>query len=206
RRQEIWDKLSDGIRRLEDDPVGTEKITGTEKIKWEMSQRWFALRYRYLCRAYALRWVVSQDITDKNASSDADLVDAYKAIQKALQVAGGSGLERERMVNLLEAARLNVLAMFGERIGSKNGGATITSPLSFGAGLYYLDAAFREIAEEKKRREVGWLEILSYRIASYFAIVSGQRKNNEIERVRDNHTLFQFLSKNVDEMRDMVAN
>jgi hypothetical protein len=200
RCQEIWDKLSDGIRRLEEDPVGTEEI------KWEMSQRWFALRYRYLCRAYTLRWVVGQDITDQNASSDADLVDAYKAIQKALQVAGGPGLERERMVNLLEAARLNVLAMFGERIGSRKGRDTIISPLSFGAGLYYLDAAFREIAEEKERRDVKWLEILSYRIASYFAIVSGKRKSIEIERVRDNGTLFQFLSNSVEEMRDIVAN
>jgi hypothetical protein len=198
----IKDKLSYGITRLEDDPVGTEKI------KWEMSQRWLALRYRYLCRAYALRWVVGQDIADENAPGDADLVDAYKAIQKALQVAGGPGLERERMVNLLEAARLNILAMFGERIGSskRGGGATSISPLSFGAGLYYLDAAFREIDEVKKRREVGWLQILSYRIASYFAAVSGQERTAEIERVRDNDTLFRFLHKSVDEMRDIVAN
>ncbi|HEX7312802.1 MAG TPA: SIR2 family protein [Pyrinomonadaceae bacterium] len=201
RHSGIRDKLSYGIRRLEDDPVGAENI------QWEISQRWLALRYRYLCRAYALRWVVGQGIADGNALGDADLVDAYKAIQKALEVAQGPGLERERMVNLLEAARLNILAMFGERLGSgKRGGeATSISPLSFGAGLYYLDAAFREIDEVKKRREVGWLQILSYRIASYFAAVSGQERRAEIARVRENNALFTFLSKSVDEMRDIVA-
>ena len=166
-----------------------------------MSQRWFALRHRYLCRGYALRWVVDQQIVGQEARNDTDLVDAYENLQKALQVAGGPGLERERVVNLLEAARLNLLAMFGERLGNgRRRRLTNVSPLSFGAGLYYLDAAFREIDES------GWLQILGYRIASYFAIVSGRGRSAEFDRVRDNKTLFQFLSMNVDQMRDTVEN
>lgn len=171
------------------------------KYQKMMSPRWSALRYRYLCRGYALRWVVGQDRVSREARGDSDLADAYKNIQKALHVAGGPGLERERMVNLLEAARLNVLAMFGERIGNgKERKSNSVSPLSFGAGLYYLDAAFRE------KDKTGWLTMLGYRIASYFAIVSGQGRRAEFERVSENKTLFEFLRLDVDQMRDTVAN
>jgi len=197
RCQVIYERLSKGILRLEDDPVPNDRV------KWEMSQRWFALRYRYLCRAYALRWVVGQGLNEAPVSGDADLVDAYKAIQKALQVAAGVGLERERMVNLLEAARLNILAMFGEKVGMRRGLSNV-SPLSFAAGLHYLDAAFRQL-DEMKSPEVGWLQILGYRIASYFMIVSAERRYPEVDRVRENDPLFQFLNKDVAQARETVT-
>jgi SIR2-like protein len=199
RRQEVHQKLTTGLELLQEDPVETEKIT------WEMSQRWFALRYRYLCRGYALRWVVMESGSDQ-AQSDSDLFNAYKYIQMALQVAAGSGLERERIVNLLEAARLNVLAMFGERLASAiRRKSTSISPLSFGAGLHYLDAAFCEMDRMKKRQEVEWLLILGHRIASYFAIVSGPERVAEFERVQDNKTLHKFLTMSLEKMRNMVA-
>jgi hypothetical protein len=201
RSQEVQKKLTAGLERLEEDPVKTEQIT------WEMSQRWFALRYRYLCRGYALRWIVTQPGSDKAQSDGSDLFDAYRYIQMALQVAAGSGLERERIVNLLEAARLNVLAMFGERIASATGRRSVNiSPLSFAAGLHYLDAAFRELDRMKKRQEAEWLLILGYRIASYFAIVSGPERVAEFERVQVNKRLSQFLTMGSDKMRERVAN
>jgi hypothetical protein len=200
RSPEVHAKLTSGLKLLEEDPVKTEKIT------WEMSPRWFALRYRYLCRGYALRWIVTQPGYAKAQSDGGDLFDAYRYIQMALQVAGGPGLERERIVNLLEAARLNVLAMFGERIARAKGKRSLNiSPLSFAAGLHYLDAAFRELDQMKKRQEIEWLLILGYRIASYFAVVSGPERVEEFERLQVNKKLYQFLTMSSDKMRKMVA-
>jgi hypothetical protein len=201
RNGELVARLTRGIGLLEEDPEPDAE--GGRDV----SRRWLALRYRYLARAYALRWVVTRERKSSCDTDDADLVDAYRTIQDALHVAEGQGLERERVVNLLEAARLNVLAMFGERVdGGSFDNAGRVSPLSYGAGLYYLDSAFRAMEPFRRgKMRIHWLLALGYRIAGYFALVAGPGRRAEMDRVKENADLYDFLQMTPDEMVKKVA-
>lgn len=213
RSQDAYDQLTEGINLLVEEPKEDEQNV------WKLSPRWLAYRYRYQCRAYALRWVISQQPgIGPGSSGDGDLIDAYEAIQMALEGTVGSGLERHRMINLLEATRLNILVMFGEKINlGKQERVARFSPLSFGAGLHYLDMAFQEIARVEqllcqieqsgqhtgKEGHLSWLRILGYRLASYFALVLGQMRQNEIQRVH-NQDLKSFLKLDARRMSKRV--
>lgn len=136
---------------------------------WKPSPRWQALRFRYLSRGYALRWLLRQCTNPADQCPDGDLVEAYTAIQTAIACAAGPGLERQQIVNSLEAARLNLFAISGDALRNQ----TLPrwhdlSPLSAAAGIFYLDQAFAGI----ERFEDRWLCIIGKRVASYFGLLS----------------------------------
>ena len=146
-------------------------------------QRWLA-RLSAAWRGYALRWVVSRGIAAQqgpiNAEyDDRDLVRAYEAIQRSIDESSGHGLERQRVASLFEAARLNILALYGAPIG-RGREALEMSPLSFAAGLHYLDMAFVELGSPGSAMPE-WLEILGSRLVAYFRIVTGDRKPEAAE-------------------------
>jgi len=99
---------------------------------------------------------------------------ALSAVQTALEQTIGHGLERQRIVNLMEAARLYVLAMFGERLGRAGNGVgnMSVSPLLVGASLHFLDRAFCALSAGGRPPDK-WLNALGYRMASFVAIVAG---------------------------------
>lgn len=158
------DDLSDALGYLEDEMTDRQM----KDLLWPLSARWPALRYRYRCRAYALRWLVCRHLNKRRC--DDDLFKAFRALIEGFQRTEGPGLERERVINLLEAARLNIIAMFGEKRGRGSAGRDLSaSPLTISAGVHYLDDAFIAIGRIKDR----WLLALGYRLASYLRLIAG---------------------------------
>ena len=160
---------------------------------WISSPRWPALRNRYQCRGYALKWIIG--LPDQEG--DADILRAYRAIQRTLEQTTGRGLERQHLVNLLEAARLHILTIFGERVRNK-GRAHATSAATMGAGLDFLDEAFKSLKAPDE-----WLMALGYRLASYLALVAGPQLQAVLSEVKHGK-LREFLSQDLDSMRDEV--
>jgi hypothetical protein len=196
RTRENLGRLDEGVALLEKNPAQNLEV------KWRPpSSRWRALRYRYLARALGLKWVIRCSESGAGTMRDDDLIRAYEWIQKAIEEAKGPGLERQRIVNFLEAARLNVFALFGERIRrTKPGAVDGASPLTLAAGVYYLEIAFTEIDKAAKEKvDVTWLRVLGFRLASYFAIVSGVPRGELARRVT-NKDLAQFFKLTLDQM------
>ena len=165
--EERTDKAYEGLSEA------LENLTYEEaSTLWPLSARWPALRYRYQCRAYALRWLVGQHL--RKPGFDEDILKAFRAINEGFGQSEGPGLERERVINRLEAARLNIIAMFGEKLRQRGRGPIMdASPLTISAGLHYLDDAFVAIRNIPEKGPDGWLLALGYRLASYLYLVAG---------------------------------
>ena len=175
---------------------------GAEAL-WPLSRRWPAMRYRYQCRAYALRWIVGQHLGKEGC--DKDILKAFRAIQQGFAETKGDGLERQQVVNLLEAARLNILAMFGEKLRQGGAGAIMdASPLTVGAGLHYLDEGFRAIENIPEEAPDQWLLALGYRLASYIALVAGPGLSAQMGEVQSTK-LKEFLQKDAEGMVQTVG-
>src|ERR1043165_8303834 len=157
RTETAYEKLSEAINKY--------LIYEGAGALWPLSKRMPAERYRYQCRAYALRWIVGQHLGKEGC--DEDILKAFRAIQQGFAETKGDGLERQQVVNLLEAARLNILAMFGEKL-RRSGQGTImdASPLTIGAGLHYLDEGFGAIGRIPEKGPDLWLRALGYRLAA----------------------------------------
>src|SRR5205807_22077 len=78
---------------------GIELLQGPADLRldWNVSKRWHAMRHRYLCRGYALRWFIGHTSNTSSEISSADLVAAYASIQDALVLSRGPGLERQHV-------------------------------------------------------------------------------------------------------------
>lgn len=168
RNMQAYDALTFAIEKLEDE---------TSCKKGEKPPiRWNAMRYRYLCRAYALRWLVSQTGNQftglsERKNSRGDLLAAHNAIGRALDETRGPGLERQQVVNLFESSRISLLELFGERILGTAPSDSV-SP-SAARCLGFLDASFRRISGLLAHAEGKELDVLGFRIATYFAMVAG---------------------------------
>jgi hypothetical protein len=202
----IYDELSRALDYLKVSPGEAEagNRNASRRLLWKVSPHWPVLRSRYQCRGYALRWLVGQQLN--RPECDGYIIKAFQAIQKAFAQTRGRGLERQQVVNLLEAARLNILAMFGEKKRrEQNRQIQIASPLTIGAGLYYLDRAFSVLTPQQTRETSNkWLLALAYRLASYLALVAGDGLRHELEEVKSKE-LKKFLSRGADKMVEEVA-
>ena len=175
--------------------LNTDPITGGENT-WRPSGRWSAMRHRYRCRGYGLRWLLRRFL-EPDQTHEEDLVVAYDALQDALSYRGG-GLERQVVLNLLEAARLNVVVMFGEQAApSSLPQHRSTSPLTLAACVYYLDQAFDAMESVPESLNEKWVQILGYRLASYFAVLSRGRFGAPEAKNAD---LVNFLARSIDDM------
>lgn len=193
RTGEVLHRIDDGLKLLDTDPVETG-----ENI-WGISGRWSATRHRYQCRGYALRWLLLKQL-EPDQTHEGDLTIAYDALQRALNHKG-RGLERQVVLNLLEAARLNLIVMFGERISQPTGKCNANSPLTLAACVYYLDKAFDAMASIPNGANERWVQILGFRLASYFAVLSSGLGAPRAA----NGKLNDFLERSFDEMIDVVT-
>jgi SIR2-like domain len=194
-----WQMLTDGLEFLQEEPwLGW-------KSRWRSSPRWRALRLRYVCRGHALRWVVAHELPGAQKLNDEDLVQAYAAIRAAIDETGGLGLERQRVASLLEATRLNTLVLFGERIRSGlSSRSPRQSPLSFAAGLHYLDTAFVEMGPGMEHGR-GWLKLLGGRLATYLAVVASLQPRVDTQHVKSEE-LKAFFNLGIERMIERVVN
>ena len=158
-----------------------DRLSGEPAERKMPSPRWWADRHRYLCRAYCLRWLIGQVLG--MVDGDGMLLAAYRQMQEAFGIPRGVGYERQRVVNLLEAARMNVIALYGFRKLNRRGPEAGDAPLTLDAGLYYLSEAFHNIEARQqalrrahKKARPTWLEILAYRLASYYILVAGRER------------------------------
>jgi SIR2-like domain len=110
-----------------------------------VSGRWQALRYRYLARAYALRWFLTVGSKSKQQSGlehghdeSNDLVKAFEAASKALEIVGSSNLQRDRIVTHQEIARIAIIAAYASIIPSKADGA---SHFALYTAIHHLDSS-----------------------------------------------------------------
>jgi hypothetical protein len=194
RTRNTYDELTKALEYLAYEKTGT---------LWPLSARWPALRYRYQCRAYALRWLVGQHLGERQC--DEDILKAFRAIQEGLQNTGGPGLERQRVINLLEAARLNIIAMFGEKLRRRGRGPMMdASPLTISAGLHYLDDAFMAIDGIPEKGPDEWLLALGYRLASYLYVVAGDGLAVVTEGIRSEQLRPFLLEKDAEAMAAAV--
>lgn len=202
----IYDELGEALDYLAFQPDRGDAGAPAAKRRplWKVSPHWPMLRARYRCRGYALRWLVGQHLGEREC--DGDIIRAFKDIQKTFAQTRGRGLERQQVINLLEAARLNILAMFGEKKRrERNRQIQMASPLTIGAGLYYLDRAFCVLTPQQTRETSNrWLLALAYRLASYLALVAGDSLRHELNEVKSKD-LKRFMARSVDDMVGEVA-
>lgn len=213
--------VDDAIQRLEFDENDQLALPFLQELM-ERGRRgpaasWRAERERYLARAKTLRWLLG--VRKGGCAATADLRDAFQHLQRGMEHATGSGMERHRVVNSLESVRLNVLVLFGQRIVRPSTAAE-ASPLTVSAAAHYLDDAFRrmgELRESKKRVHVDWLEALGLSLAAYLSLLTmekgryggprpsdpkiasflGEKPEVQYESV---HTLYAQMSETVGEM------
>lgn len=200
RTEDVYKILSQGIGLLED----TEPSLGSER--WPISPRWWAMRNRYLARGHALRWIVAQHISQEHIKKESEdgFFRAHSKIQEAIQEAQGPGLGRQELLNLLEAARLGILEMFGERIRLIQSGLRAhVRPSGLSACLYQLDSAFQKF--QYPAGDKAWLENMGYRLASYVVVLAGTLSGAEVELLT-NPKLRDFFNKNdtLDRMTECV--
>ena len=194
-------RLSNGIDLLMNDP------NPPLDDGWGTSPRWSAMRYRYLCRGYALRWLIANEPSVRQPGGDrgaSDLFLAHETIQRSLEETNGPGMERQQVLNMLEAARLTILEMFGEQTrlssGQRQGRNLVCGT---GACGEYLDAAFHKMGTVAEGH-AGWLKLQGLRLASYFAVLSGPFVDSEIATVRHKE-LREFLRLKNEVMRNQVV-
>ena len=136
---------------------------------------------------------------------DEDILKAFRAIQEGFQKTEGAGLERQRVINLLEAARLNIIAMFGEKLRRRGRRPSMdASPLTIGAGLHYLDDAFMAIGSIPEKGPDEWLLALGYRLASYLHVVAGDDLAPVVGNVRSELLRPFLVEKDADAMAKAV--
>ncbi len=147
----------------EDDEAGTRG-----RIARFPSPRWAALRKRYLARGIAFKWVINI-ARERKPPPGADLLVAYKLLHEAEHETIGPGLEEQQALNFLETARLNVVALFGERLL----GAWRLPELTVAAAVHYLSEFFSRLSSlPPDVGNVKWLQLLGYRTASYLSLVA----------------------------------
>ena len=199
-------ELSSGISLLQSDPwheLCKSVPSLMDKENWGAPSRWLAMKYRYEARGRALRWVVSTG-TD-TAQGFGDLIEAYASIQRAVGQTSGRDLERQEMLNVLEATRLSILVMFGERVmrGPQAGGVRST-PFGCGVALYHLNEAFNMIESLETPSRDQWHCVLAHRLASYFALLAAPIQEGELSNI-NNKILRSFLRLSAKQMKDDVV-
>jgi hypothetical protein len=200
------EELSRGISLLQSDPWPqlSESVPSLGKRgTWGAPARWLAMRYRYEARGHALKWIVK---TEAGVSQDAsDLIAAYACMQNAMGQTAGRNLERQSVLNILEALRLSILVMFGERVipGPRVRGIRST-PFSRAMGLHYLYEAFDMIRTIKTPSDDGWHRVLAHRLASYFSLVARPFQDDELNAI-GNDTLRAFLRESPEKIKEAVV-
>ena len=197
RTEQNCKRLSKGIQLLSEDPGRSQ---GDE---WGLSPRWSAMRCRYLCRGLALRWLINRHLRIREG--DGDLLLAQATIREALQETVKAGMERQQVLNLLEAARLSIIQMFGESLITKSANDN-TRPSACGFGLCgdYLNAAFHMMDALRATVHHGWLTIQGFRLASYYRIVCGPFLSSESAKFT-HEDLRNFLQGEATEMMRKVT-
>lgn len=201
-----YTELSAGLRLLQADPWADlcQSVPPLEdKRDWRAPVRWLAMKYRYEARGNALRWVVGEG--SDPPPDCGSLLAAYACIQEAMEQTRGRDLERQQMLNVLEAARLSVLIMFGERVKrNRHEGETGLTGFSCAVALHHLNEAFEMMESLKTPSKDQWHRILAYRIASYFGLLVMPIPDEHIKKV-SNQSLCVFLRLSAKEMKDKVT-
>jgi hypothetical protein len=197
------DRILAGVNLLEEDPWEQLCKLGAslkDKAAWSAPTRWLAMRYRYIARGRAMLWMLEDQA--KPARPASNLVIAYEYIQRAMVQTRGGDLERQEMLNLLEAARIAVFVVFSERTIYSSAAAGIGS-FSRAAALYHLDQAFEMIERLKASTDDQWHCVLAHRLASYFGLLVSPISGDQLEGVRS-QPLLRFLCLSVDGMKSEV--
>lgn len=146
------------------------KYKASKENKCMPSPRWETVKHRSQCRALALIWFNNRRQTDK-------LTDAYKAIQKAIELTTNKeALEFQHIRNLLEAVRLNALTNFVAK-SSANVNMGSNSPMCFAASYHYLKSAFKVIEDLQTKGSkdtdpyISWILIQAYEIGSVWKLI-----------------------------------
>lgn len=151
--------LNESIRRLE---VARFPVGGGEPAT--LSNEWMALRYRYLARALALRRLVNLEQVRQVPEDEPN--EALWAMKMARDASSGPGLERQRVLNELEDARLGILLIYRNLLAGQQ------QHLSLDYAAFHLDAAFVEVDRlAESGANVRWLDALRYHLAAYFALI-----------------------------------
>jgi hypothetical protein len=207
RAKQEYEELASGLRLLQSDPWKElcKSVSFLEnKTAWRAPARWLAMKNRYEARGRALKWLVSKQ-DDLSQDDPGSLLGAYACIQEASNQTRGRDLERQQMLNVLEAARLSTLITFGERVvyAPRIGGIQAT-PFSCAVALYHLNEAFNMMAILKTPSNDQWHCILAHRIASYFGLLVAPMREGDLNTI-DNQSLRTFLGLPTNEMRNTVV-
>ena len=145
-----------------------------------------------------MRWLIGQDLGKPDIDTDADLVRAFQSMQRAFETRAGRGFDRQHLLNSIEAARLHILVMYGER-GADSRSAWLMTVAGAARHLGEALDALTKMGEDAADR---WLLALTYRLASYFGLIAGARGPLPAATVPE--PLMRFIARGPDDMARLV--
>lgn len=155
-----------------------------EATQSKVSHRWLALRYRYLARAYCLKWFFHQlsDCGESKAGHPSDLNRALDALGEAMEHATYPGLKREKIVTHIEAARIAILTVYAAVLLKKQSPEQLAFSLALTSAEHHLKIAGELIDSEdipaarsagavERSIDIDFLAGLKLRLEAYFVLV-----------------------------------